>query len=70
MVDLYTALAEWRAAEAERDVTCPRCGRVLRLGNNVHWIMLRENAWFMPVCEDELRRHGCISCGWKPENTL
>jgi len=70
MFDLYTALAEWRAAETQREVTCPRCGRAVRISDNQLWMVMRENAFFMESWEDERRRNRCISCGWKPDSAL
>jgi predicted RNA-binding Zn-ribbon protein involved in translation (DUF1610 family) len=62
--DTCMVMIDMRAA-AERDLTCPHCGRVRRLSDQPIRIML-EGTWFMAPGDDELRPDGCVSCGWTP----
>jgi hypothetical protein len=52
-------------AAAERDLICPRCGRVRRLSDQPMRMML-EGTWLMASDDNELRPDGCVSCGWTP----
>jgi predicted RNA-binding Zn-ribbon protein involved in translation (DUF1610 family) len=62
--DTCMAMIDMRAA-AERDLTCPRCGRVRRLNDHPIRLML-EGTWLVASGDDELRPDGCVSCGWTP----
>jgi ribosomal protein S27AE len=60
------AMVDPRAA-AERDVMCPRCGRVTRLSDHVIWLGW-VRALLIAAADEETARDGCGHCGWMPDD--